>query len=57
MHLIYNFFSGFCKSPPKRKQKITLLILPMWTLSKDPFQVQQTLGPEKQKSESLASTH
>jgi hypothetical protein len=29
MHLIYNFFSGFCKSPPKRKQKITLLILPM----------------------------
>jgi hypothetical protein len=28
-HLIYNFFSGFCKSPPKIKQKITLLILPM----------------------------
>jgi hypothetical protein len=21
MHLIYNFFSGFCKSPPKIKQK------------------------------------
>jgi hypothetical protein len=55
MHLIYNFFSGFCKSPPKIKTKNQTLDTSNVNSFQILFQVQQkTLGPEKQKLESLA---